>query len=64
MTGGGLDARELHAGLASGGYQREIRFLELESSPAFVREPRGNGCIGHCPRTSEDQLLGSAALTR
>jgi putative transposase len=25
-------------------FQAEIRFLGIESSPAFVREPEGNGC--------------------
>jgi putative transposase len=25
-------------------YQRELSFLGIESSPAFVREPEGNGC--------------------
>ena len=28
----------------TGGGQAEIRFLGIESSPAFVREPEGNGC--------------------
>ena len=25
-------------------FQNEIRFLGIVSSPAFVREPEGNGC--------------------
>lgn len=38
-------------------FQREIRFLGMESSPAFVREPEGNGCIERFFRTLKDQLL-------
>ena len=38
-------------------FQREIRFLGLESSPAFVGEPEGNGCIGRFLRTLKEQLL-------
>ncbi|GIU77519.1 MAG: hypothetical protein KatS3mg005_0757 [Bryobacteraceae bacterium] len=38
-------------------FQREIRFLGLESSPAFVREPEGNGCIERFLRTLKEQLL-------
>ncbi|GIU73103.1 MAG: integrase [Bryobacteraceae bacterium] len=37
-------------------FQREIRFLGLESSPAFVREPEGNGCIERFFRTLKDEL--------
>ena len=38
-------------------FQGEIRFPEMESSPAFVREPEGNGCIERFLRTLEGQLL-------
>jgi transposase InsO family protein len=38
-------------------FQREIRFLGLESSPAFVREPEGNGCMERFFRTLKEQLL-------
>ena len=38
-------------------FQREVRFLGLESSPAFVREPEGNGCIERFFRTLKEQLL-------
>jgi transposase InsO family protein len=37
--------------------QREIRFLDLESSPGFVRKPEGNGCIERFFRTLKEQLL-------
>jgi putative transposase len=38
-------------------FQSEIAFLGLESSPAFVREPEGNGCIERFFRTLKEQLL-------
>jgi len=38
-------------------FQTEIRFLGIESSPAFVRSPEGNGCIERFFRTLKEQLL-------
>lgn len=38
-------------------YQTEIRFLGIESSPAFVREPEGNGVSERFIRTLKEQLL-------
>lgn len=38
-------------------YQDEIRFLGIESSPSFVREPEGNGCAERFVRTLKEQLL-------
>ncbi len=38
-------------------FQRKIRFPGLESSPAFVREPEGNGSIERFFRTLKEQLL-------
>ena len=38
-------------------FQNEIRFLGIESSPAFVREPEGNGCIERFFKTLKEQLL-------
>ena len=32
-------------------FQRELRFLGIESSPAFVRAPEGNGCAERFIRT-------------
>ena len=41
----GLRIRHDHGSqYMSGDFQREIRFLGAESSPAFVRAPEGNGC--------------------
>jgi putative transposase len=38
-------------------YQDELRFLGITTSPAFVREPEGNGCAERFIRTLKDQLL-------
>ncbi len=38
-------------------FQRELRFLGMESSPSFVREPEGNGCAERFIRTLKEQLL-------
>jgi transposase InsO family protein len=38
-------------------FQNEVRFVGMESSPAFVRQPEGNGCIERFFRTLKEQLL-------
>jgi len=38
-------------------FQAEIAFLGMESSPAFVRQPEGNGCVEGFIRTLKEQLL-------
>ncbi len=38
-------------------FQSEIRFLGIESPPAFVREPEGNGCAERFIRTLKENLL-------
>jgi transposase InsO family protein len=38
-------------------YQRELAFLGIASSPAFVREPEGNGCVERFIRTLKENLL-------
>jgi transposase InsO family protein len=38
-------------------FQAELRFLGIASSPAFVREPEGNGCAERFIRTLKEQLL-------
>jgi putative transposase len=38
-------------------FQTELRFLGIASSPAFVRQPEGNGCIERFFRTLKEQLL-------
>jgi transposase InsO family protein len=41
----------------SGDFQNEIAFLGMTSSPAFVRQPEGNGCIERFFRTLKEQRL-------
>jgi putative transposase len=38
-------------------FQKEIAFLGIESSPAFVRAPEGNGCAERFLRTLKENLL-------
>jgi putative transposase len=38
-------------------FQRELDWLGIESSPAFVREPECNGCAERFVRTLKEQLL-------
>jgi len=54
----GLQLRHDHGSVyMSDDFQTEIRFLGIESSPAFVRQPEGNGCIERFFRTLKEQLL-------
>jgi putative transposase len=39
------------------GSQRELAFLGIASSPAFVREPEGDGCVERFIRTLRENLL-------
>ena len=41
----------------SDAFQKELRFLAIESSPAFVRAPEGNGCAERFIRTLKENLL-------
>lgn len=41
----------------SDAFQDELEFLAIDSSPSFVREPEGNGCIERFFRTLKEQLL-------
>ena len=38
-------------------FQREIRFLGIESSPSFVRQPQGNDVAERLIRTVKEQIL-------
>ena len=38
-------------------FQTEIAFLGIESSPAFVQAPEGNGCAERFIRTLKENLL-------
>jgi len=54
----GLQLRHDHGSVyMSDDFQAEIRFLGIESSPAFVRQPEGNGCIERFFRTLKEQLM-------
>jgi transposase InsO family protein len=54
----GLALRHDHGSqFLSHAYQAELRFLGIRSSPAFVREPEGNGCAERFIRTLKEQLL-------
>jgi transposase InsO family protein len=41
----------------SDAFREELRFLGIESSPAFVRAPEGNGCAERFIRTLKENLL-------
>ena len=41
----------------SDAFQRELAFLGIDSSPAFVRAPEGNGCAERFIRTLKENLL-------
>jgi putative transposase len=54
----GLQLRHDHGSVyMSDDFQSEIRYLGMKSSPAFVRQPEGNGCIERFFRTLKEQLL-------
>src|SRR5918911_2897238 len=63
----GAFAKEIARGLAvrhdhgsqyrSDAFQRELAFLGIASSPAFVRAPEGNGCAERFIRTLKENLL-------
>jgi transposase InsO family protein len=54
----GLAVRHDHGSqYMSGDFQKELRFLGIESSPAFVRAPEGNGCAERFIRTLKENLL-------
>ena len=58
MIAFGLKVRHDHGSqFMSEHYQDELRFLGIESSPAFVREPEGNGVAERFIRTLKEQLL-------
>jgi transposase InsO family protein len=54
----GLAIRHDHGSVyLSADFKAEIAFLGMTSSPAFVRQPEGNGCIERFFRTLKEQLL-------
>lgn len=55
---GGLQARHDHGSqYVSDYFQDDLKFLGITSSPAFVREPEGNGVAERFIRTLKEQLL-------
>src|SRR3712207_680195 len=54
----GLAVRHDHGSqYMSDAFQKELRFLGIASSPAFVRAPEGNGCAERFIRTLKENLL-------
>jgi transposase InsO family protein len=54
----GLQLRHDHGSqYMSDDFQKELRFLGVKSSPAFLRQPEGNGCIERFFRSLKQQLL-------
>ena len=54
----GLAVRHDHGSqYMSDHFQKEIEFLGIESSPAFVRAPEGNGCAERFIRTLKENQL-------
>jgi len=54
----GLRIRHDHGSPSMSGHsQQELRFLGMESFPAFFRQLEGNGCIERFFRTLKEQLL-------
>jgi putative transposase len=54
----GLAVRHDHGSqYMSDAFQKELTFLGIESSPAFVRAPEGNGCAERFIRTLKENLL-------
>jgi putative transposase len=54
----GLQLRHDHGSqFVADDFQSELAFLGIETSPAFVREPEGNGCAERFIRTLKENLL-------
>jgi putative transposase len=54
----GLSVRHDHGSqYVAHDFQKELRFLGIASSPAFVRAPEGNGCAERFIRTLKENLL-------
>lgn len=54
----GLSIRHDHgSAYMSEHFQQELNYLGMASSPAFVREPEGNGCAERFIRTLKENLL-------
>ncbi len=61
--GRGLSVRHDHGSqYMSDAFQKELTFLGIASSPAFVRAPEGNGCAERFIRTLKENLLWVRSL--
>ena len=59
----GLAVRHDHGSqYMSDAFRKELEFLGIESSPAFVRAPEGNGCAERFIRTLKENLLWAEAV--
>jgi putative transposase len=57
-TAAGLAVRHDHGSqYVANDFQKELAFLGIASSPAFVRAPEGNGCAERFIRTLKENLL-------
>ena len=55
----GLAVRHDHGSIyVSDDFQNELNFLGIESSPSFVRQPQGNGCVERFIGLLKENLLG------
>ena len=60
----GLSVRhDLGSQYVSDAFQQELQFLRIESSPASVRAPEGNGCAERIMRTLKEPLLSVRTFT-
>lgn len=60
----GLAIRHDHGSVyLSADFRKELAFLGMTPSPAFVRQPEGNGCIERFFRTLKEQLLWVTPFT-
>ena len=54
----GVSLRHDHGSqFISHAFQDELRTVGIASSPSFVRQPEGNGCVERFIRTLKEQLL-------
>lgn len=55
----GLKVRHDHGSVyLSDDFQNALDFLGVESSPSFVRQPQGNGCVERFIGLLKENLLG------
>ncbi len=56
--GAGTSLRRDHGSqFLSHAFPEELKTLGIESSPSFVRQPEGNGCVERFSRILKEQFL-------